>query len=129
MFMVVVFPGCFTFAGRPRPFCRIESRKSDIAGHVCMHLREVNPVRNGQAFLINSGAADYHDLFAAGLPSLAGCSAQRRKNSDAVCIKFWIPADNKIGPAGQWPSDGLERFPSHDDRLPHRNGFEIAKIA
>ena len=65
MFVVVVFPGCFPFAGHFSPFRWIEGRQRDIAGNVCMHLRKVNPVRNGQAFLKNSGTADNHNLFAA----------------------------------------------------------------
>src|SRR5439155_734426 len=99
------------------PVTGVERRKVGVSGGLGVDLGEIDPIRARQELLEDTGAAEHDDLFdlARERQCLGGCA----RHEAPVAVEVGIAREDDARAIREGPADGLERAPSHDERLPH----------
>src|SRR5438552_8995491 len=99
------------------PLAWIERWKVGVSGGLGVDLGEIDPIRARQELLEDTGAAEHDDL-----GRRAGerkCLVGRARDEAAVAVEVGIAREDDARAIRKGLADGLERAPSHDERLPH----------
>ena len=128
MIVVIPFAGGVPLAGYFGPVRGAEVGKRDIAIDLGVDLGQINPVGQTQTVFIQCRPADDHCFFGILRFRRVDRRGKGPKHINPGSCEMRISTDDEVGTSRQRPTDGLERLAPHDDRLAHRDVFEIAEI-